>query len=317
MGRPGVAGKKRTRRGGRDPGDPPLRRRRCLCPWSKQRGNPPFSSARRAHSYSNHSAAGPRAATFPGRREPPPHLPSASPGPLLPHFHLHRGGVPGKAASPTRTPGLLTNSAAGCGGPRGWRRGEPGDMGRGRDPDADRLTYRVMGRGEGGGVGVPEIQRDVVLGRDKETRSQRRNGDRDSEARRPGATRRARDKGYKSSGEGEPAPHPLLPSALLVSQTGDGNLRLQFPLPHPLLPRMSADLRGRNSRRTPSALLQGPTSKSNSRRKRDLSPGERKRELGPLVSAQETPRARAPSATPSMAAPRGARAREGWRGGQI
>lgn len=244
-------------------------------------------------------------------------MPSASPGPLLPHFHLHRGGVPGKAASPTRTPGLLTNSAAGCGGPRGWRRGEPGDMGRGRDPDADRLTYRVMGRGEGGGVGVPEIQRDVVLGRDKETRSQRRNGDRDSEARRPGDTRRARDKGYKSSGEGEPAPHPLLPSALLVSQTGDGNLRLQFPLPHPLLPRMSADLRGRNSRRTPSALLQGPNSKSNSRRKRDLSPGQRKRELGPLVAAQETPRARAPSATPSMAAPRGARAREGWRGGQI
>lgn len=127
MGRPGVAGKKRTRLGGRDPGDPPLRRWRCLCPWSKQRGNPPFSSARRAHSYSNDSAAGPRAATFPGPRELPPtptfHLRSTSPGPLpLSHFQLRRGGVPGKAASPARTPGLLTNSAAGCGGPRGWRR---------------------------------------------------------------------------------------------------------------------------------------------------------------------------------------------------
>lgn len=132
-----IAGKKRTRLGGRDSGDPPLRCWRCLCPWSKQQGNPPFSSARRAHSYSNHSAAGPRAATFPGPREPPStstfHLRSTGPGPLpLPHFQLRRGGVPGKASSPALTTGLLTNSVAGCGGPRGWRRGEQGDMGRGR-----------------------------------------------------------------------------------------------------------------------------------------------------------------------------------------
>lgn len=166
-------------------------------------------------------------------------------------------------------------------------------------------------------MGVPETQGDVVLGRDKETGSQRRSGDRDSKARRPGETRWARDKGYKSCGGGEPAPHPSLPSVLLVSQTGDGNLRLQFLLPDPLLPRMSADLRGRNSRHTPSALLQGPCSKSNSGRKWDVSQGERKKELGPLVAAQATHRAPTPSAPPSMAAPRGARAREGWRGGQI
>lgn len=89
------------------------------------------------------------------------HLRSTGPGPLpLPHFQLRRGGVPGKASSPALTPGLLTNSVAGCGGPRGWQRGEPGDMGRGRGPDADRLTYRVMGRGAGVGVGVrvPETQ---------------------------------------------------------------------------------------------------------------------------------------------------------------
>lgn len=43
-------------------------------------------------------------------------------------------------------------------------------MGRGRGPDADRLTYRVMGRGARvGGVRVPETQGDAELGRDKET----------------------------------------------------------------------------------------------------------------------------------------------------
>lgn len=153
MGRPGVAGKKRTRRGGRDPGDPPLSRQRCLCPWSKQRGNPPFSSARRAHSYSNHSAAGPRAATFPGRREPPSICGPPAPAPSSCTFICTGEGSLGKRHPQLGRRGLLTNSAAGCGGPRGWRRGEPGDMGRGRDPDADRLTYRVMRSGKGVGWG--------------------------------------------------------------------------------------------------------------------------------------------------------------------
>lgn len=183
MGRPGVAGKKRTRRGGRDPGDPPLSRLRCLCPWSKQRGNPPFSSARRAHSYSNHSAAGPRAATFPGRREPPhPNLRSASPGPLLLHFHLHRGGVPGKAASPTRTPGASHQLRCGLWGTKRVAKGGARGHGKREGPGRRQTDIQGYGKRQGGrvGVGVPETQGNVVLGRDKETGSHRRSGDRDS-----------------------------------------------------------------------------------------------------------------------------------------
>lgn len=116
----------------------------------------------------------------------------------------------------------------------------------------------------------------------------------ESEPRRPGETRRARDRGTKVLEDASQPLTPLQPSVFLVPQTGDWKLRLQFPLPQPLLPRTSADLRGRNSRHTPSALLPGPYSKSNSRRKRDVSRGERKKESGPLVAAQETPRARVP-----------------------
>lgn len=93
----------------------------------------------------------------------------------------------------------------------------------------------------------------------------------------------------------EEASQPLTPSLpSLVPQTGNGNLRFQIPHPQPLLPRTSADLRGRSSGHSPSPLLPGPYSKSNSRRKRDVSQGERKKESGPLVAAQETPRARVP-----------------------
>lgn len=152
-----------------------------------------------------------------------------------------------------------------------------GEPGKREGPGRRQTDIQGYGKRRGWGWGVPEIQKDVFLGRDKETHSRRRNRGRDSEARRPGETRRERDKGYKSSGGGVPDPHPLLPSVLLVPQTADGNLRLQIPLPQPLLPRMSADLRGRNSRHTPSAVLQSPCSKSNSRRKRDVSQGERKK----------------------------------------
>lgn len=277
MGRPGVAGKKRTRRGGRNPGDPPLSRQRCLCPWSKQRGNPPFSSARRAHSYSNHSAAGPRAATFPGRREPPSVCGPPAPAPSSCTFICTGEGSLGKRLPQLGRRGASHQLRCGPWGTERVAEGGAGGHGKREGPGRRQTDIQGYEKWQGGGVGVPETQEDVVLGRDKETGSQRRSGDRDSKARRPGETRWARDKGYKSCGGGEPVPHPSLPSVLLVSQTGDGNLRLQFLLPDPLLPRMSADLRGRNSRHTPSALLQGPCSKSNSGRKWDVSQGERKK----------------------------------------
>lgn len=152
MGRPGVAGKKRTRPGGRDPGDPPLRRWRCLCPWSKQRGNPPFSSASRSHSYSNDSAAGPRAATFPGPREPPlhPHFPLAIHKPRPPPppaLSTAPGRGPWESRVPSTDAGASHQLRCWLWGTERVAEGEAGDMGRGRGPDADRLTYRVMGRG--------------------------------------------------------------------------------------------------------------------------------------------------------------------------
>lgn len=133
MGRPGVAGKKRTRLGGRDPGDPPLRRWRCLCPWSKQRGNPPFSSARRVHSYSNHSAAGPRAATFPGPRDPPfhPHFPLAvhkpRPPPLPPRsFNCAGEGSLGKPSPQLGRRGFSPTPLLAVGDREGGRGGSRG-----------------------------------------------------------------------------------------------------------------------------------------------------------------------------------------------
>jgi hypothetical protein len=158
VGRPGVAGKKRTRLGGRDSGDPPLRRWRCLCPWSKQRGNPPFSSARRAHSYSNHSAAGPRAATFPGPREPPLH----------PHFPLavHRPRPPPPptlSTAPGRGPweSLIPSSDAGASHQlRCWlwgteRVAEGGAGGHGKREGPGRRQTDIQGYGKrrGGGGG--------------------------------------------------------------------------------------------------------------------------------------------------------------------
>lgn len=84
-----------------------------------------------------------------GGSPPTPTCGPPAPAPSSFTFICTGEGSLGKPRPQLGRRGLLTNSAAGCGGPRGWRRGEPGYMGRGRDPDADRLTYRVMGRGKG------------------------------------------------------------------------------------------------------------------------------------------------------------------------
>ena len=139
--------------------------RRCLCPWSEHPGNPPFSPPAESHSYSNHSAAGPRTPghSIGARADaacPPPHFhfqppaPSSSPPP--PHLfsalytRQRRGGAWENGVPPFRRRGFSPTSRLAGGGRGRAREG-------GRAGDTDRLTDRVTGRGGGCG-GCPRDQ---------------------------------------------------------------------------------------------------------------------------------------------------------------